>query len=324
MLILHRNLRFATRGSMVCVLALAALVVSGAAAPAQTANQGAGKASTLDQKAPGRKTFASPREAAEALYRAAHDNDENAILMILGPGARDLVIWSDDPAERKGDVDVFVRKYDQMHRLVKEPDNETTLYVGSENWPLPIPIVGSDGHWYFDAALGRQEILYRRIGENEKRAIDALYSLCMAENEYYSDHTSDPEYAARLDAEKGKRDGLYWPATNREDASPIGSYLANAAYTHSDRQPFYGYFFNVLTAQGVNARGGARNYIAGDKMTGGFAFIAFPAAYRLSGVRTFIVNRDGVVYEKDLGPNTAKIAAAITTFNPDPTWTRAQ
>jgi Protein of unknown function (DUF2950) len=323
MLTMFRNSYFPVRGAMLCAVALASISLGAAARP-QAESHGPSKKPSSDQKAPERKTFSSAREAAEALYHAAHENDENAMLVILGSGARDLIIWSDDPAERKLDVDIFAKKYEQMHRLVQEPDDETTLYVGSENWPLPIPLVEAHGHWYFDAALGRQEILYRRVGENERRAVDALYSLCMAENEYYNGQTSDPEYAPRLIAEKGKRDGLYWPATSSDDESPIGLYLANAAYTQSDRQPFYGYFFNVLTGQGANARGGARNYVAGSKMTGGFAFIAFPAVYRSSGVKTFIVSRNGNVYEKDLGPNTAKIAAAITTFNPDSTWTRAQ
>jgi hypothetical protein len=320
----NRNWHFSISSGMVFGLILATAISSGAAPPAQTARAAQSKSSSPDQKAPSQKTFTSAKEAADALYHAAQNNDENALLLILGPGARDLVVWSSDPAERKADAEAFAKKYEQMNRLVKEPDDETTLYVGAENWPLPIPIVEAHGQWYFDTGLGRQEILYRRIGENESRAIDALHSLSVAENQYYADESSNAEYAPQLNAEQGKRDGLYWPAAKSDDASPVGPYLAQAAYTRSDRRPFYGYFFKILTGQGTNAKGGARNYMVDGKMTGGFAFVAFPAAYRSSGVKTFIVDKDGFVYEKDLGPNTTKIAAAMTTFNPDSSWMLAQ
>jgi len=271
------------------------------------------------------KAFSSPQEAAAALYEAARNHDEDGMLVILGPDAKDVVVWTEDPAERKADVDLFVEKYGQMHRLVKEPDNETTLYVGAENWPLPIPLVQQNGVWYFDSNLGKREILYRRIGENELETVDILRGMVDAENEYYSqtdDSSGAHEYARRFNSEPGQRDGLYWPESKGPDDSPIGPYLAQASFNRSDRKPLHGYYFRVLTEQGPKAPGGARKYLVDGKMTGGFAFVAFPAYYRSSAVMTFIVSQDGVVYEKDLGPMTAQAAKAMTSFNPDSTWTK--
>ncbi len=247
------------------------------------------------------------------------------MLLILGSDAKDVVVWTDDPADRNADVELFAEKYGQMHRLVKEPDNETTLYVGAENWPLPIPLVEKDGAWYFDANLGRREILYRRIGENELETVDILHAMVDAENEYYSqtgDSSGDHEYAHRFNSDPGQRDGLYWPGSKEPDESPIGPYLAQASFNRPDRKPLHGYYFRILTEQGPMAPGGARKYIVDGKMTGGFAFVAFPASYRSSGVMTFIVDQDGVVYEKDLGSVTGQLAKAMTVFNPDLTWTK--
>ena len=196
-----------------------------ASAPSQTASS----LSTKPQ--PNQKTFASPAcTAASALYSAARGNDENALLVILGPSAREIVVWTDNAEDRKAEADQFAKKYDQMHRLVKEPDGETTLYVGAENWPLPVPLIEFRGAWYFDAALGRQEILYRRIGENEVETIDALQAIVDAEKEYYA---QDPprdgghQYAAHFDSAQGSRNGLYWSSTNND--SPLGPYMARAS-----------------------------------------------------------------------------------------------
>ena len=273
------------------------------------------------------KSFSSPQEAAEALYSAARNHDEDGLLLILGPDSKDVIVWTEDPANRKADADLFVEKYGQMHRLVKEPDNETTLYVGAENWPLPIPLVEKDGAWYFDSGLGRREILYRRIGENELETIGVLDALVDAENEYYSevaDSAGDHEYARKFNSEQGQRNGLYWPGSKEPDESPIGPYLAQASYNRSDRKPLRGYYFRILTEQGQQAPGGARKYIVDGKMTGGFAFVAFPAGYRVSGVMTFIVNQGGVVYEKDLGSMTTQLAKSLSVFNPDSTWTKVK
>jgi hypothetical protein len=267
------------------------------------------------------KTFASPQEAVSALVIAARNNDENGLLLILGPDAADIVRWTDNPDDRKAEREQFAQRYDQMHRLVKEPDGETTLYVGAENWPLPIPLVQDNGAWFFETSLGKQEILYRRIGENELNTIDVLHAIVDAQKEYYSQSgvgDGTHAYAARFNSGQNARDGLYWASVNND--SPIGPYLARASYNRSDRRPLHGYFFRILTEQGANARGGAKSYIVNGKMTAGFAVVAFPAQYRVSGVKTFFVNQDGTVYERDLGPMTTELAAALKAYNPDSTW----
>jgi Protein of unknown function (DUF2950) len=269
---------------------------------------------------PGQKTFSSPQEAAQTLYNAARNHDEKALLAILGPGARDLVIWTDDEAERSAQDDVFAKKYEQMHRFVKEPDNETTLYVGAENWPLPLPLVENSGSWFFDSNLGRREILFRRIGQNEMDAIDALQGIVGAENQF---NAETGEYSQQLNCSQGQQDGLFSPENGNDmDKNPLGPYLAEASYKRSDRMPFHGYYFLILTAQGPHAHGGAQSYIVDGKMTRGFAVVAFPAVYRSSGVQTFVVNHHGMIYEKDLGPKTTEIASAMKAYDPDSTWVR--
>jgi Protein of unknown function (DUF2950) len=268
------------------------------------------------------KTFSSPEQAAQALYDAARNHDEKAMLAILGPSAHDIVIWTDNEAERYAQDDVFAKKYDQMHRFVKEPDNETTLYVGAENWPLPFPLIGRNGLWFFDSDLGRREIMFRRIGENEMDAIDALLGIIAAENQF---NAETGEYAQHLNCSQGQHDGLFSPENGNDvDKNPLGPYVAEASYSRSDRMPFHGYYFLTLTAQGPHAHGGARGYIVDGKMTGGFAVVAFPAIYRSSGVKTFIVNQHGMIHEKDLGPKTAEIASSMKAYDPDATWARVR
>ncbi|HXW15772.1 MAG TPA: DUF2950 family protein [Terriglobia bacterium] len=268
------------------------------------------------------KTFSSPLAAAQALYQAARSHDEKALLAILGPGARDLVIWTDNQAERYAQDDVFAKKYEQMHRFVGEPDNETTLYVGAENWPLPLPLIKHNGTWLFDSNLGRHEILFRRIGENEMDAIDALHGITGAENQFNAETGA---FAQHLNCSQGQHDGLFSPEYGDDaDKNPLGPYIAEASYTRSDRVPFHGYYFLILTAQGPHAHGGAHSYIVDGKMTGGFAVVAFPAVYRSSGVKTFMVNRYGMIYEKDLGPKTSEIASAMKSYDPDSTWPRVR
>ncbi|MGA2050610.1 MAG: DUF2950 domain-containing protein [Terracidiphilus sp.] len=319
--------------TLAAVLLGAFLGVSGRA-PAQSTspqNSPAARASTsqaasLSRSRAQHKTFPSAEEAADALYTAAKRHDESFMLAILGPDARDIVVWTDNSADRTDQDDQFTKKYEQMHRLVKEPDDETTLYVGGENWPLPIPIVERNGSWYFDCSLGRREVLYRRIGENEMNTIDALRGAFDAENQYYTNAaevgtSAVEEYAQHLTCSQGQHDGLFFPASGGDnDSNAIGPYLAQASYDLSDREPFHGYFFRILTAQGPRAHGGARNYIVNGKMTGGFAIVAFPAVHRSSGVKTFIVSRDGRVFEKDLGPRTTQLATAMKSYDPDDSW----
>ena len=276
------------------------------------------------------KTFASPGDAVLALYNAAKSNDGQALASIFGSNAKEILHTGDDVADQNTRT-TFVSRYDQMHRVVIEPDQSATLYIGAENWPLPIPLVKtSGGSWYFDAEAGKKEILYRRVGTNENDAIDTLYTLVEAQREYASaprDGTSTKHYALKFLSDDGKQNGLYWKTTGDEAASPIGPLLADAAsegYTvqQGHQVPFHGYYFRILTKQGAAARGGARDYLVGGQLSHGFAFVAYPAEYRNSGVMTFIVNQDGVVYEKDLGPDTVKLAAGMTEYNPDPGWSK--
>ena len=280
---------------------------------------------------PGQKTFPSAAEASKALIAALQTNDEVALLGILGPEGKE-VISSGDPIEDKTSRAEFVQKYQQMHRLVVEPDGTTTLYIGAENWPTPIPLVHKGTTWYFDTAAGKQEVLYRRVGRNELAVIQVCRELVDAEKEYYAephDGGSGRQYAQKFFSDPNKHNGLYWEPASGEAESPIGPLLASAAaegYTQDpnhEPQPFDGYYFRILTGQGANAPGGARSYIVDGKMTGGFAFMAYPAEYRSSGVMTFIVDQDGIVYEKDLGPRTAEIAKTLTRYERDATWRKA-
>jgi len=274
----------------------------------------------------GQKTFASPAEATKALYAAAKNNDEKAMLDLLGPDGKEI-ISSGDEAEDAHSRAEFVKRYEEMNRLVKEPDGSVTLYIGAHNWPCPIPLVNQKNAWYFDTAAGKQEILFRRIGRNEVSAIHVCRELAAAQKEYYSQRHN--EYARRIYSAEGERDGLYWKTAENEPQSPIGPLVAQAANGDETKSrgaqpvPFRGYYFHILTRQGKNAPGGARLYLVDGKMTG-FAFVAFPAVYRSSGVKTFLVSEDGVVYEKDLGKKTETVAMSLYEFNPDSSWQKSE
>ena len=275
----------------------------------------------------GQKTFSSPEEASQALVTAARSNDEEALLEILGRDAKEIVSSGDatEDAETRAN---FVRRYEQMHRLVHEPDGTTTLYIGAENWPTPIPLVNKGNAWFFDTDAGKQEILYRRVGRNEMSAIRVCEELVAAEKEYRS--SQHDQYAEKIFSDEGQRNGLYWKAAAGEPESPIGPLVASAVAEGyaTPREgvptPYRGYYFHILTRQGKKGPGGAKNYVVNGKMTEGFAFVAYPAEYRSSGVMTFIVDRDGVVYEKDLGKKTEVLGKAINEYNPDSTWQKAQ
>lgn len=274
------------------------------------------------------KTFASPGDAVLALYNAAKAGNSQAADAIFGSGANEILHTGDEVAD-KNMVENFVKHYDQMHRVVLEPDGTATLYIGSQNWPFPIPIVKSaNGSWYFDTETGKKEILYRRVGRNENDAIDVLLTLVMAQQEYASQpHDGSKHYAAKFMSDEGKQNGLYWKTSDNEDPSPIGPLLVSAMAegytpTQGKPEPFHGYYYRILTKQGAAAKGGARDYIVNGQLTRGFAVVAYPAAYGNSGVMTFMVNQDGVVYEKNLGADTQKLADAITEYNPDASWSR--
>jgi hypothetical protein len=279
---------------------------------------------------PGQQTFASPQEAAHALLVAMQSRDEQGALSVLGPAAKE-VLSSGDPAQDADARAGFLVRYQAMHRLVKEADGKVTLVVGAENWPVPIPLVNKEGKWYFDTDAGKDEILFRRIGRNELAAEDACRDLVEAQKEYFRRAPAgfSRQFAQKLVSEEGRHDGLYWHGAYDEFDSPLNSLIAYAYRTDSKNQaddpvPFNGYFFRILTSQGPHAVGGAKSYIVNGVMTGGFAFVAYPAEYRSSGVMTFIVDESGTIYEKDQGPDTTKIAEAMTAYDPDSTWHRAE
>jgi Protein of unknown function (DUF2950) len=279
---------------------------------------------------PGQTTFDSPGKAAAAMFDAAKSGDTNALMQIFGPESREL-LSSGDPVADKNNRAQIVQKYEEMHRLVKEPDKTVALYLGAENWPFPIPIVDKNGVWFFDTAKGKQEVLFRRIGRNETFTIETLRSLVDAEKEYAStthDQDNVKQYAQKILSDEGKHNGLYWKTTEGEPASPIGPLIAQATREGYERKgnpiPFHGYYYRVLMSQGKDAPGGAMSYMTNGKLTKGFAFIAYPAEYRNSGVMTFIVGKDGQVYQRDLGSNTASIGANMKEFNPDKTWSVAE
>jgi hypothetical protein len=273
----------------------------------------------------GQKTFSSPNEASDALFNATQNNDPKAMLDILGPDGKQLVSSGDETEDAHSRAN-FVKNYQEMHRLVKEPDGTVTLYIGAQNWPTPIPIVNKGSIWYFDTDAGKNEILYRRIGRNEMSTIRVCQELVAAEKEYYASHS---EYAQKIYSDEGQRNGLYWQAANGEPQSPVGPLVAQAveegnSKTQHQPTPYRGYFYHILIRQGKSASGGAKKYTANGKMTGGFAFVAYPAEYRSSGVMTFIVNQDGVVYEKDLGDKTEDAAKSMQEFNPNSGWQKTE
>ncbi len=271
----------------------------------------------------GQKTFASAEDGASALVAAAKNNDEAAMLSILGPDGKHIVSSGDDAEDAESRAN-FVKRYEQMHRLVKEPDGTTVLYIGAHNWPTPIPLMSKGKLWYFDTEAGKKEILYRRVGRNEMSAIRVCQELVASEKEYSAQHG---EYAQKIFSDEGQHDGLYWKAANGEPQSPIGPLVASAVaagYAKSQQNgptPYRGYYFHILTSEGKN---GAKSYVANGKMKEGFAFVAYPADYRSSGVMTFIVKQDGVVYEKDLGAKTVAVANAMKAYDTNLGWKKSE
>jgi hypothetical protein len=279
---------------------------------------------------PGQRTFASVDDASHALFAAMQAQDEQAPLRVLGPAGKD-VLSSGDPQEDLDARTGFVVKYQEMHRFVTEANGTVTLIVGAENWPFPIPLVANHGSWYFDTAAGKDEILFRRIGKNELAAMDACRELVEAQKQYFERPPANlpQQFAQRLVSDEGQHNGLYWHGASDEFDSPINPLLAYARQNRPTDQvgehvPFNGYMFRIVTSQGPHAPGGAKNYIVDGKMSAGFAFVAYPVEYRSSGVVTFIVDASGTIYEKDLGPNTTKLAQAMTTYDPDPTWQKTE
>ena len=279
---------------------------------------------TLAQQ-PDQQVFRSPEDAGAALFAAAQQTDNRALLEILGPTGKDLV-FSGDPAEDRKNRENFVAKYKQMHRVAREREGVMILYIGAENWPDPIPIVEKNGTWYLDTDAGKQEILARRVGRNELATIDVCYELVDAQQQHYARETKgEHRYALTFGGDNAGHAGLF--SSENQSVSPHDALIAsagveNGAAASHHPLPFNGYYFRTLKAQGKNAEGGAKNYLVDGKMVSGFGFVAYPAIYGSTGVTTFIVNQNGIVYQKDLGSGTEKIANAMTEYDPDSTWQR--
>ncbi len=277
------------------------------------------------------KTFASPEDAVKALIDAAKAGNQEELMAIFGPSARE-VLSSGDPVVDKQTREQFVSAYDDKHGLVPDSDGKVTLQIGKEDWPFPIPIVKKNQQWVFDTKKGKEELINRRIGRNELNTIQTCLAYVDAQREYAGkDRDGDGlfEYAQKFVSTPGAKDGLYWEAKPGEEESPFGDLFARATregYKKRDEKPtpYHGYLFKILKAQGKNAPGGAYDYVVRGRMIGGFALVAHPAKYGISGVMTFIVNHDGIVYQKIFGKDTAKIAQAMKLFNPDKTWKKVE
>ena len=278
----------------------------------------------------GQKSFKTPEAAAQALVKAAQAKDVNSLLALLGPLAKPLVD-SGDPVADKNARDQFLARYKEASSLDKSTPKKAIIEAGKDKWPFPIPLVQEGSVWYFDSAAGAEEVVNRRIGENELSTIQSCLAYVDAQQEFYLRNVGkDPlqHYANKLISSEGKKDGLYWPAAAGEPPSPLGEEFVAAraeGYLKDGKvrgEAFHGYVYRLLTSQGPQAPGGAYDYEVNGELLGGFGLIAVPAEYGSSGVMTFIVNHDGVVYSRDLGPNTARVAAGIVEFNPDSMWTK--
>jgi hypothetical protein len=297
---------------LICAVAIAASIASAAAPEVR------------------QQHFPTPETAVEALIKANRDNSRSALLAILGADGTKL-IHSGDPIEDRRGRTHFVAAYDAAHAIEPEGQDRAVLIVGEEQWPLPIPLIHEPNGWRFDTRAGKEEILNRRIGRNELKVIDICRSYVEAQREYAAmSNGGHGEFAREFRSAPGRHDGLYWPAQSGEPESPLGPLVAEAragGYPVDQRgakrsapRPYYGYFFRILTAQGVNASGGAKSYVHAGHMTQGFALLAYPAIFGDSGVMTFIVNQSGIVFEKNLGPDTARVARGISVFDPDSSW----
>ena len=276
------------------------------------------------------KLFATPEAAAAALLTAAKAEDTNAFRVIFGPVG--VEIENPDRVQAANELRAFNAAANQNQRLVHKSDNEYVLEIGDNSWPFPVPIAKRNGQWFFDTEAGKEEILNRHIGKNELATLEAVRAYVEAQRDYASkDRDGDEvlEFAQKFNSSAGMKDGLYWPLDLDGEVSPLGPLVAEAQETgygrklrqeNAEPNPFHGYYFKILTRQGKSAPGGSYDYIINGNMIGGFALVAWPAEYGESGIMTFIVNQQGRVYQKNLGPKTAKVAAAMKEYNPDNTW----
>jgi hypothetical protein len=273
------------------------------------------------------KTFVSPGEAVKAFVDALKADNKIELRAIFGPAGK-RVLSSGDAVQDKAERGRFLKAYDAKHALIQDGDAKAVLQIGTEDWPFPIPIVKRNDKWSFDTKRGNEEIINRRIGKNELNTIQTCLAYVDAQREYAAKARNEDgllEYAQKFVSTPGKKDGLYWEATPGEEESPFGDLFAGATREGYKKKgnkpvPYHGYFFRILKAQGSNAPGGAYDYVINGKMVGGFGMVTYPAKYGVSGVMTFVVNHDGVVYEKNLGKNTAKVAQTTKLFDPDKTW----
>ena len=269
--------------------------------------------------------FSTPEEAVQALLKAINEDNIDALLTIFGEEGRSIIMSGDEQADREARRN-FEKAAEQLLRVEELDENQRELIISNNEWPFPIPLVKDASGWRFDTAAGVDELLNRRIGRNELEAIAMMQALADAQLTYASeDRDGDQvlEYAQRLVSSPGQRDGLYWSDETEDDPSPIGPYLADAGdYLEGKKagDPWHGYFFRVLTKQGANPPGGAYDYVINGNMIAGFALLAFPSEYGDSGIMTFIINQQGVLYQKDLGENTAEIIKSLTEYNPDDSW----
>jgi hypothetical protein len=276
----------------------------------------------------GPRSFATPQEAAQTLVDAAERNDTVAMLRLFGPEGRDIVESGDTAEDQRSRAEFARRAHEKLEIEIGRLDrNRATIVVGAENWPVPVPLIAKNGQWRFDPAEGRLTILARRIGRNELTAIDVCRAYVEAQIEYAArDRLSSGtlEYAQNINSSPGKKDGLYWEG---EPSTLVPKAFADAAAALAESKkpvPYHGYRFRILKAQGPDAPGGAADYVVKGRMIGGFALAAFPEEYGVSGVKTFIVNHQGIIYQKDLGPMTSTVARQMTRFNPDKTWKRVE
>jgi hypothetical protein len=305
--------------TLLCSVAIATLVIA-LSVPSK------GYAAQAKQKA-----FVSPEDAVKALINVLKAENMKELRAIFGPAGKD-VLSSGDAVEDRAGRERFIKAYEDKNTLIKNGDAKAVLQIGTEEWPFPIPIIKKDERWVFDTKEGKEELLNRRIGRNELNTIQTCLAYFDAQGEYARRSRGGRgllEYAQKIISTPGKKDGLYWEVKGGEEESPLGDFAAKAALegykrTENKPVPYHGYFFRVLNAQGKNAAGGAYDYIVDGKMIAGFGMVAYPAQYGVSGIMTFVVNHEGVVYEKDLGRETAKTVQAMKLYDPDRTWRKAE
>ncbi len=311
------------------VAALAATLALAVPAGALAQASPEAKPAAAAPKAAAQRTFASPEEAAKALADAVKAADVKALVEIVGPQSKSWLFTGDNASDRQ-EWRQFAQSYDKKHSFAKDGDAKAVLVVGEDDYPFAAPIVKRGDKWAFDAEAGREEITNRRVGRNELDTIQTLLAIVDAQREYASadsDGNGLRDYASRFISSKGKKDGLYWPTKAGEPHSPLGPLVAQAVLegygkkaAAGKHEPYNGYYFRLLKSQGANATGGKYDYVVNGKLFGGFAAVAYPAKYGVSGVMTFLVNHDGVVFEKDLGTATPSVAGKMSRFDPDKTW----